>query len=113
MKETIPGGNVPESGDIIITRVKFTDSDTSRIRPAMILFEELGNVVIAGITTNTKMKGISISMSEGAAQDSIIKLNYIFTITNEAIIKTVFRLSKEKKYRVFEELVKKLGSLKS
>ena len=66
MKETIPGGNVNESGDIIITRVKFTDSDTSKIRPAMILFEELGNVVIAGITTNTKMKGIPISMSEGA-----------------------------------------------
>ncbi len=110
---TIQGGNMPEPGDIIITRVKFTDSDTSKIRPAMVLFEELGNVVIAGITTNTKMKGIPISVNEGAAQDSIIKLNYIFTITNEAIIKMVFRLSKEKKNLVFEEFVKKLWDLKS
>ena len=53
------------------------------------LFEELGNIAIAGITTNLQMKGIHISTKEGAAQDSIIKLNYIFTITNEAILKTV------------------------
>ena len=59
------------------------------------------------------MKGIRISTKEGAAQDSIIKLNYIFTITNEAILKTVFNLSKEKKQLVFEELTKKLAGLKS
>ncbi len=56
------------------------------------LFGELGNIVIAGITTNLQMKGIRISTKEGAAQDSVIKLNYIFTITGGAIIKTVFQL---------------------
>ncbi|MCL4453292.1 type II toxin-antitoxin system PemK/MazF family toxin [Ferroplasma sp.] len=103
---------MPEPGDVVITRVKFTDSDDSKIRPALILFEEWGNVIIAGITTNTRMNGIPISRSDGAAQDSVIKLNYIFTITNEAIIKTVFHLSGEKRNLVFDELSKKFSALK-
>ena len=103
---------MPEPGDVVITRVKFTDSENSKIRPALILFEELGNVIIAGITTNTRMNGIRISKSDGAAQDSVIKLNYIFTITNEAIIKTVFQLSSEKRKLVFDELTKKFSVLK-
>ena len=103
---------MPEPGDVVITRVKFTDSDNSKIRPALILFEELGNVIIAGITTNTRMNGIGISKNEGAAQDSVIKLNYIFTITNDAIIKTVFQLSSEKSNVVFNELMKKFSALK-
>ena len=104
---------MPKSGDVVIARVQFTDSHESKIRPALVLFEELGNVVIAGITTNTEMQGIPITTKEGAAQDSVIKLNYIFTITNETILKTVFHLSKEKKALVFDGLVKKLDALKS
>ncbi|MCL4325655.1 MAG: hypothetical protein M1481_02330 [Candidatus Thermoplasmatota archaeon] len=101
-----------KAGDVIITRVQFTDTDGSKVRPALLLFEEMGNVVIAGITTNMQMKGIRISVNEGAAQESIIKLNYLFTITNESIIKTVFHLSASKKKLVFEELTKRLERLK-
>lgn len=102
---------MPKSGDVIITRMQFIDDKGSKIRPALVLFEEMGNIVIAGITTNLQMKGIRISTKEGAAQDSVIKLNYIFTITNEAILKTVFHLNPEKKRAVFDELNKKLEGL--
>ena len=102
-----------KTGDVIITRMQFADTEESKIRPALVLFEELGNIAIAGITTNLQMKGILISVKEGAAQESIIKLNYIFTITNEAIIKTVFHLSQEKRRMVFDELNKKLEGLKT
>ena len=101
-----------KAGDVIITRMQFIDSEGAKVRPALVLFEEMGNVVIAGITTNLQMKGIHISTKEGAAQDSIIKLNYIFTITNEAVLKTVFHLSKDKKRIVFEELNGKLEGLR-
>ncbi len=104
---------MPKLGDIVITRVQFTDREGSKIRPALVLFEEAGNIVIAGITTNLQMKGIPIFRNEGAAQDSIIKLNYIFTITDVAVIKTVFQLNREKKRLVFEEFIKKLGMLKN
>ena len=103
---------MPRSGDVVITRVRFADNEGSKIRPALVLFEELGNVIIAGISTNLHMKGVLITKSEGAAQDSVIKLNYIFTITNDSILKTVFTLSKEKRGIVLEELHKKLGALK-
>jgi hypothetical protein len=34
-----------------------------------LLFEELGNMVKAGISINLRMKGIPITKAEGAAQD--------------------------------------------
>ncbi|MCL5117357.1 MAG: type II toxin-antitoxin system PemK/MazF family toxin [Candidatus Marsarchaeota archaeon] len=102
---------MPKPGDVIITRMQFVDNEESKVRPALVLFEELGNIIIAGITTNMQMKGIFISTKEGAAQDSIIKVNYIFTITNEAILKTVFHLSPEKKRLAFDEISKRLGGL--
>ncbi len=112
MKETTAVGNIPKPGDVVITKVGFADNEGSKIRPALILFEELGNVIIAGITTNLRMKGIPITKSEGAAQDSVIKMNFVFTITNDSILKTVFSLSGEKIEMVLEELHNKLDALK-
>lgn len=99
-------------GDVVVASVQFTDTTEVKTRPALILFEEYGNVVVAGITSNLKMKGISLSRSEGAIRDSIIKLNYIFTISNEMVSKVIFHLSKEKKRLVFDELAKRLDGLK-
>ena len=104
-------GKMLKPGDIIVARVQFTETDEVKTRPALVLFEELGNVVIAGITSNLKMKGIPLTKSEGAIKDSVIKLNYIFTISEEMVSKLVFHLSKEKKYLIFDELSRKLGGL--
>lgn len=41
---------MPKSGDVILATVQFTDTDEVKIRPAVVLFEELGNVVVAGVT---------------------------------------------------------------
>jgi len=102
-----------KAGDVIVASVQFTDSAEVKNRPAVVLFEELGNVVIAGITSNLKMKGIPLSKSEGALKDSVIKLNYIFTISQEMVSKVIFHLSNEKKSLIFEKLTEKLGGLKT
>ena len=102
-----------KAGDVILASVQFTDTSEIKTRPAVVLFEELGNVVIAGITSNLKMKGIPLSKSEGAIKDSVIKLNYIFTISDEMVSKVVFHLSKEKKRLILDELNKKLENLKT
>jgi len=102
-----------KAGDVIVARVQFTDSAEVKNRPAVVLFEELENVVIAGITSNLKMKGIPLSKSEGALKDSVIKLNYIFTISQEMVSKVIFHLSNEKKSLIFEKLTEKLGGLKT
>ena len=104
-------GKVLEPGDVILASVQFTDTDEVKIRPAVVLFEELGNVVIAGVTSNLKMKGIPLNKSEGAVKDSVIKLNYIFTISNEMTNKVLFQLTKEKKQLIFDELCKRLSGL--
>jgi mRNA interferase MazF len=104
-------GKMLKPGDVILTKIQFVDTFEIKTRPALVLFEECNNVVVAGITSNKQMQGISLLKKEGAIKDSVIKLNYIFTISKEAILKILFHLNSEKKKVVFKELTKKLGSL--
>ena len=103
---------MPNPGDVVLTQVQFTDTFEVKKRPALVLFEEYNNVIIAGITSNTNMEGVPLLKEDGAIKDSIIKLNYIFTVSNAMIEKTLFSLTKEKKQLVFDELSKRLSSLK-
>lgn len=104
-------GKMFNSGDIVLTKIQYTDTGEVKTRPALVLFEEMGNVIVAGITSNTKMEGISLTKKEGAIKDSIIKLNYIFTVSNKFISKKLFSLNSKKKREVYSELNKKLNSL--
>ncbi|MCX6708039.1 MAG: type II toxin-antitoxin system PemK/MazF family toxin [Candidatus Woesearchaeota archaeon] len=103
---------MPKSGDVVLATVQFTDTFETKKRPALVLFEEFDNVVVAGITSNLEMKGVPLTKKEGAIKDSMIKLNYIFTISKILIEKTLFSLSKEKKREVYGELLTKLDGLK-
>ncbi len=100
-------------GDVILAKVQYTDTFEVKQRPAVVLFEELGNIVIAGITSNTSMKGIPLTKEEGAVRDSVIKLNYIFTISDAMIVKRLFHLSREKKNIIHEELLKRINGLEA
>jgi len=99
------------SGDVIIAQMQFTDTFEIKRRPALVLFEEFDNVVVAGITSNLEMKGVPLTKKEGAVKDSVIKLNYIFTISRAMISKILFHLNKDKKRMVFDELTKRLNEL--
>ena len=100
-----------KAGDAVLANVQFADTFEIKKRPALVLFEEFGNVVAAGITSNLEMKGIALTRKEGAVKDSVIKLNYIFTISKIMIEKNLFSLSKEKKKKVFDAFVDKLNGL--
>lgn len=95
-------------GEVILAEIQFADSPEIKARPAVILFEEYGNIVVAGITSNIKMDGISLSKKDGAVKDSIIKLNYIFTISDAMVKKVLFSLSDEKKREIINGIMKKL-----
>ena len=99
------------SGEVVLCDVQFTDSFEVKTRPAVVLFEEFGNIVVAGITSNTKMKGIPLTTTDGAIKNSVIKTNYIFTISEAMVKKKLFTLSKEKKTELHKELTKKLNIL--
>ncbi len=100
-------------GDVILAQVQFTDTFEIKTRPAVVLFAELGNVVIAGITSNTKMKGIALTKKDGAIKNSVIKTNYIFTIAEFAVRKKLFVLNKKKKSELYKKLVANLSGLGS
>ena len=102
---------MPKPGEVILTKIQFTDTFEIKKRPALVLFEEFNNIVVAGITSNLDMKGIPLTKKEGAIKESIIKLNYLFTISNTMIEKTLFHLSKKKKKIVFDNLLKRLQGL--
>ena len=77
-----------KAGDVILTKIQFVDTFEVKTRPALILFEELDNVVVAGITSNKNMKGVPLTKKEGAVTDSIIKLNLHISYTkyNEKLV---------------------------
>jgi len=104
-------GNGLKNGDVIIAKVQFTDSSEFKVRPAVVLFEEHSNVIVAGVTSNLAMKGIPLTKKDGAVKDSVIKLNYIFSISEIMVSKVLFHLSSEKKKLIFNELMKRLDKL--
>ena len=101
-------GRMLKFGDVILAKIQFVDTFEVKTRPAAVLFEEYGNVVVAGITSNTEMKGLIITKKEGAVKDSVIKLNYIFTVSEQMVEKKLFELSSEKKKQLVSELMKRL-----
>lgn len=95
-------------GDVILTYVQFVDKPAIKRRPAAVLFEKYGNIVVAGISSNTKMEGIPLSIEDGVKTQSIIKLNYIFTVMDKFVEKQLFSLSQEKKNQLSLELIRRL-----
>jgi mRNA interferase MazF len=95
-------------GQIVLAEIQYTDTFEVKTRPALVLFEEQGNVVVAGITSNLRMKGVLITKKEGLPKDSIIKLNYIFTISEKMIKKFLLNISEEKKKLIKKELIEKI-----
>jgi len=104
-------GKICNSGDIILADIQFTDTFEIKRRPALVLFSEYGNVVVVGITSNVSMKGIPLTQEQGAVKDSVIKLNYIFTISEIMVEKVLFHLDSKTKQLVYNALTKKLKSL--
>jgi mRNA interferase MazF len=96
-------------GDVVLAEVQYTDTFEIKVRPSLVLFEEMGNVVVAGITSNLKMKGISITKKEGLPKESIIKLNYIFTVHEKMIKRFLIQLSEDKKKLIRQEFTRLLA----
>ena len=84
-------------GDIILAEVQYSDTFEVKKRPALVLFEEFGNIIVAGITSNINMKG------------SIIKINYIFTISEKMVLTKLFSISEDKKSLFKKQLMNKLS----
>ncbi len=99
------------AGDVILAKIQFADTFKIKKRPALVLFSEFDNLIVAGITSNVKMKGIRLSKEDGAIKNSVIKLNYIFTISAAMVDKVLFHLPRKTKKKVYSEMMLRLESL--
>ena len=100
------------AGDVVVSFFPYADSDGEKARPAVVLFEDKGNIIMAGITSNPNMKGIPLTTSEGMVVNSVIKTNYIYTTSETFIKKRVTVLSIQKRKALFEAMVLHLNPLK-
>ena len=101
-------GKMHNFGEVILANIQFTDTFEVKTRPSLVLFEEGGNIVVAGITSNTTRQGIPLTKKEGAIKESVIRLNYIFTISKIMIKKNLFTLSEQKKAKIKSAFAGKL-----
>lgn len=99
-----------KSGEIILAQIQFSDTFEIKKRPALVLYEEFNNIVVAGITSNLNMDGVLLSKKDGAIKKSVIKLNYVFTISKNMVYKKLFLLSEQKKYEVYIGLRSRLSN---
>src|SRR3989344_2855084 len=97
-------GKMHKLGEVVLAEIQFADSLDIKTRPATVLFEEYGNIVVAGKKNKLKKGGGFFSIKE-----SVIKLNYIFTISEKMVKKVLFSLSNEKKKIIVNEIIKKLS----
>jgi mRNA-degrading endonuclease toxin of MazEF toxin-antitoxin module len=101
------------AGDAVLALIQYADTFELKRRPAVVLYSDMGNTVVAGVTSNIGMQGIPLTKKEGALKDSVIKLNYIFTISDAMVEKVLFTLSKEKQKLVYKGLIGLLSELNS
>ncbi len=94
-----------KQGDVFLAKVQYTDTFEVKKRPILILYEQYDNIVVAGVTSNTRMDGVHLTKEDGALKDSVIKLNYIFTISTHLLERHLFSLPKRKREEVYDYLV--------
>ena len=95
-------------GEVVLVQMQIIDTFEVKTRPALVLFEENNNVIVAGITSNLERKGVSLSKKGGVIKESVIMLNYIFTLSEKMIQKQLFTVSSEKKKIIKQEFLKRL-----
>ena len=96
-------------GEVVLASVQYIDTFEIKKRPALVLFEEQGNIIVAGVTSNLKMKGVPLTKEDGAFKNSVIKLNYIFTISEKMIERVLFSIKEKKKDLIKSELFRKFN----
>ncbi|MHA1733388.1 MAG: type II toxin-antitoxin system PemK/MazF family toxin [Promethearchaeota archaeon] len=99
----------PASGDIVLVEVPFPDRTGSKRRPFLVVQVSGNNVVGLAITSQLRQgpRGVLITKEEGILKDSVILLDYAFTIDRSSIEGELLRCPRTLRAAVFCELVAK------
>lgn len=97
-------GKTYEFGEIVLASVSFPNGTGIKQRPVLILFQKRKNIIVTGITSNLSREGVLIKKEEGLDKDSIVRLDYIFTIDDSNIKKKLITISESKKKEICKKL---------
>jgi hypothetical protein len=98
-------------GDIILATIQFTDTFEVKTRPAFVLWVDRQNITIAGLTSNTVRAGVPYTKKDGAFLDSVIRLDYVFTIDASLVQRKITSAPKRICTAVRKEIEEKMLSL--
>ena len=93
-----------EFGDVLLAKVQFPNGTSVKKRPVIVLFQKKKNIIVSGITSNISRDGVLIKKESGLKKDSIVRLDYIFTLDDSLIEKKLISLSENKKREICELL---------
>jgi hypothetical protein len=97
-----------KAGDIVLATIQFTDTFEVKTRPAFILWIDRNNITVAGLTSNTLREGIPYTKEEGAFLDSIIRLDYVFTIDISLVKKIITSAPQNVRTAVRKEIERRI-----
>ena len=99
-----------KKGDIILVPFPFTDLSGSKLRPALVLVEEGGDVVAGFISTILKERFksdyfVKKSEKNSLKKDSLIKLNKLATLSHDLIKGKIGELSTDDLKEIDKKLI--------
>lgn len=100
-----------KAGQVVLIDFPFIDNSSSKVRPAVVLFSDYDNIILAAITSNLNAQGIKLTKEDGLFKDSVIKLNYIFTLPKDLIIMHISNLNTDKRKEIYLKLEKIIKSI--
>lgn len=100
-----------KKGNIVLVPFPFTDLTGSKLRPALILYSYGNDVVVAFISSSSKMISdydilIKRSQRNGLKVDSVLKLTKVITLDKKLIIGKIGDLEEDILKQVDNKLIK-------
>ena len=75
------------------------------------IYNKGNNIIAAAVTRNKRVKGIEVSKNDGAVMNCKISLRYIFTFSQNAVLKKLFSVKNNKKKDIYKKIKKKLKEI--